>query len=196
MDVDIDFQSDFDPLDIFPDAVRASRVQDYKLLKHNAGIYFQHIPKDQVTKFAAIPYKEAQELGYFKIDFLHLSFLDNFGSKHEIRTLIKKEPDWLLLQSPSVVGKLFQLHNNAELLQRVRPETVQELADCIALIRPSKRLLIETYIKSKAKGDLVNFRNILYAKPTDGKAYYKKPHAVSYALTIVLQLHLLKAGII
>lgn len=191
MDVDIDFPTDFDPLDYFKTAVRASRVQNGELKKHNAGVYFQAIPKDTLTGFAAIPYEQAQDIGYFKIDFLHLSFLDNFGSKNEIRALLKKEPDWLLLQSPDAVSKLFQLHNHFELVSQVKPQSVQELADCIALIRPGKRYLLNAYIK---KRDVI--RQELYRKPDDGRAYYKKPHAVAYALTIVLQLHLIKAGII
>lgn len=190
MDVDIDFPTSFDPLEYFETAIRASRVQNRELKKHNAGVYFQSIPKDKVTGLAAIPYDKAQDLGYFKIDFLHLSILDNFESKEEIRILMNKEPDWQLLQSPEVVKKLFQLHNNFNLLVRIKPQSVQELADCIALIRPSKRFLIEPYIRDR---DAV--RAELYRKPDDGRQYFKKGHAVSYALTIVLQLHLIKAGI-
>lgn len=191
MDVDIDFRSDFDPLELFTSAVRASRVDNGKLLKHNVGVYFQHISKDKLTGFAAIPYNKAEEMGYFKIDFLHLSILDNFESKDEIRALLKKEPDWMLLQSPDVVRKLFQLHSHFDLVVRVKPQSVQELADCIALIRPGKRFLLEGYLKDR---DVV--RTELYRKPDDGRIYFKKSHAVAYALTIVLQLHLIKAGIL
>jgi hypothetical protein len=195
MDVDIDFRTDFDPLKYFPEAVRASRVQNGELKPHTAGIYFQQMARDVLTGLAAIPYEQAQELGYFKIDFLHLSFLDNFESKGEIRALLKKEPDWTLLQSPEAVVKLFQLHKHFDLVAQVRPTSVQELADCIALIRPSKVKLINNYIQAKRNGGLYEFRKVLYQKPTDGRAYYKKPHSVAYALTIVLQLHLIKAGI-
>lgn len=191
MDVDIDFRTDFDPLELFKDSVRASRVHAGELLKHNAGIYFQHIPKDKLTGLAAIPYKEAGELGYFKIDFLHLSILDNFESKDEIRTLLKRKPDWMLLQSPDVVSKLFQLHSHIELVSRVNPQSVQELADCIALIRPGKRFLLEGYLKNR---DVI--RKELYRKPDDDRAYFKRSHSIAYALTIVLQLHLIKAGIL
>lgn len=191
MDVDIDFPTDFDPLDYFETAVRASRVQNGELKKHNAGAYLQNIPKDKLTGLAAIPYDKAQGLGYFKIDFLHLSFLDKFGSKNEIRALLKKEPDWLLLQSPAIVSKLFQIHNYFDLVSQVKPVSVQELADCIALIRPGKRYLLTAYLKAR---DII--RDELYRKPDDGRAYFKKPHAIAYALTIVLQLHLIKGGIL
>lgn len=191
MDVDIDFNTDFDPLTVFPHAVRASRVQDGELKKHNAGIYFQNIPKDGITGLSAIPFKDAEELGYFKIDFLHLSLLDKFQSKEEIRILSKTEPNWLLLQSPDAVSKLFQIHNHFDLVVRAKPQSVQELADCIALIRPAKRQLLEAYIKDKD-----TIRPLIYKKPEDGRNYFKKAHSIAYAITIVLQLHLIEGNIL
>lgn len=190
MDVDIDLKTDFDPLKYFKEAIRASMVKNDDLVKHPAGAYFQPIPVDAVTGLAAIPYEQAEELGYFKIDFLHLSTLDYFDNKQQIRTLIKKEPDWLLLQSPSIVPKLFQVHRHGKLLAEVKPKSVQELADCIALIRPGKRNLLHAYKKAP---DVI--RKELYRKPEEGY-YFKKSHAIAYALTIVLQLHLAKAGIL
>ncbi len=191
MDVDIDLRTDFDPLEYFKEATKASRIQDGQIKPHPAGVYFQKIAKDKLTDLAAIPFHEAEDLGYFKIDFLHLSLLDEFESKEEIRILLRKEPDWCLLQSPSVVSKLFQIHKHYDVIKEVKPESVIELADCIALIRPGKRYLLDQYLK-----DRVAARNWLYKKPKDDKPYFKKPHAISYALTIVLQLHLISAGIL
>jgi len=64
MDVDIDLKTDFDPLDHFKTATRASMIKQGDLAKHPAGVYFQHIPVDVVTGLSAIPYEEAEELGY------------------------------------------------------------------------------------------------------------------------------------
>jgi len=195
MDVDIDFPTDFDPLDYFETAIRASMVKDGQLKKHPAGVYFQNIAKDKLTELAAIPYEEAEELGFFKIDFLHLGLLDHFESKGEIRALIKIEPDWFLLRSADVVQRLFQIHRHFDIVSKVNPQSVQELADCIALIRPSKKFLLSKYTEAKTEEDKVNIRKILYAKPADGRMWFKKAHSVAYALTIVLQLHLIKGGI-
>ena len=191
MDIDIDFPTDFDPLDYFDQAVRASMVKKEDLSKHPVGAYFQNIPKDKLTGLAAIPYEQAEELGYFKIDFLHLSILDNFGSKDEIRALVNIEPDWTLLQDEEVVEKLFQIHRHYKVLKQIKPTSAQELADCIALIRPGKRHLLDAYTKNK---ELI--RQELYRKPDDDQYYFKKSHAIAYALTIVLQLHLIKGGIL
>ena len=191
MDVDIDLPPSFDPLDYFPQGVRASMTKDNKLIKHPAGTYFQHIPKDPITDLSAIPYKEAEELGYFKIDFLHLYLLENFQSKDQIRALANIEPDWTLLRDRDVVEKLFQIHRQFDIVYKVKPTSVQELADTIALVRPGKRHLLNSYIKDK-KG----VRPLIYKKEEGDKYTFKKGHAISYALTIVLELHLVAGGIL
>lgn len=171
-------------------AIPASMVKNNELVKHPCGYYFQEIPVDDVTSLASIPYEEAEVLGYFKIDFLHLSLLDNFKSKAQVRELLRQEPDWTILQDPSQVPKLFQIHKHGTLLSNIKPSTVQELADCIALIRPGKRHLIDRYKDNKEAT-----RRILYEKD-DAGYYFKRSHAISYALTIVLQLHLISQGVL
>lgn len=193
MDIDIDFKTDFDPLDYFTNAVRASMVDKGALRKHPAGAYLQSIPKDGVTGLAAIPYKQAEKIGYFKIDFLHLTLLDIFESKAEIRALIKKEPDWSLLEDQETVEKLFQIHRHFDVVYKIKPKSIIDLADVMALIRPSKRYLINTYINSIEKE---NVRKILYTRPDDGKMWFKKSHSVAYSHYIVLQLHLIKGNIL
>jgi len=191
MDVDIDLRTNFKPDDYFPEAVRASRVEKGKLKPHLAGVYFQKIARDKISNLSAIPFNYAEDQGYFKIDMLHLAILDNFESKDEIRGLLKHEPDWKLLENPDIVGKLFQLHKHFDVVSLIKPKSVQELADAIAIIRPGKRYLLQAYVKDRNA-----IRTELYRKPDDGKRYFKKSHSLAYSLTIVLQLHLIKAGIL
>ncbi len=188
MDIDIDLKTDFDPKKIFDKAILASMVKDDELVKHPCGVYFQSIPVDKFTDLAAIPYEEAEVLGYFKIDFLHLSVLDNFTSKEEIRSLTTKSPQWTLLLDDQHVVKLFHVSKHGWLLRQVKPQTVEELADCLALIRPSKKYLLQQYLANKN-----DTRQELYSKTEDGYTF-KKSHSVAYALTIVLQLHLIEQG--
>lgn len=140
---------------------------------------------------SAIPYKDAEAAGYFKIDFLHVNVYDHFTSRDEIKELLKHEPDWTLLEIPSVVAELFQVSKHHDLLSKIKPKSVIELADCLALIRPQKRYLLKYYLE-----DPTQTREFLYKKEpgVDGYAF-KKAHAVAYALIIVLQLHLIQAGI-
>jgi DNA polymerase III alpha subunit len=145
-----------------------------------------------LTGLAAIPYKTAEELGYFKLDFLHVGVYDHFTSREEIQVLIKQEPDWTLLTIPSVVSKLFQISKHHALVSELKPRSVIELADCLALIRPQKRYLLKYYQEDREKT-----REFLYKKEPGADGYaFKKAHAIAYALVIVLELHLIKAGIL
>ncbi|PPD53428.1 MAG: hypothetical protein CTY12_04930 [Methylotenera sp.] len=187
MDIDIDFPSNFDPNKIFTNAIPASMVKKGAITKHPCGQYFQNIAIDPNTTVASIPYEEAQLLGYFKIDFLHNSALDLISSKEEMRRLINEDPDWDLLLNEHHVFKLIHINKHAELLKQVRPRSVLELADCLALIRPGKRQLLSHYLHNKER-----VRKQLYTKTTE--YYFKQSHAIAYALTIKLQLHLIQQG--
>lgn len=191
MDIDIDFKPPFNPKTVFPQAVPASMVRDGELVKHPCGQYFQHIAVDDMTGWSAIPYEEAEVMGFFKIDFLHLSILDYFESKHEIRALLKAEPNWDLLLDEHQVSKLFQISKHHKILTKTKPRSVIELADVVALIRPNKRHLLDDYMRNKTK-----IRPLLYRQGPDDKSSFKRSHSLAYASTIVLQLHLIEAGVL
>jgi hypothetical protein len=183
MDIDIDLPVDFEPLDYF-NVVRASMVENGELKKHPAGVYFQNIPKDSETGLAAIPYKETEDIGFTKIDFLHLSMLKKFNSKRQIKEFLKREPEWSLLEDPKVVKHLFHIGKHFDVISRINPRSVIEIADVLALIRPGKMKLMDDYLQDKA-----GTRPELYTKRINSDM--RKAHAVSYALLIVLQLHLI-----
>ena len=191
MDIDIDCKSDFDPLKVFDNVVKGSMINGTSLTPHPCGVYFQDIPTDPISGLSAIPYKTAEEMGYFKLDFLHVGVYDHFTSREEIRELIRHDPDWTLLLIPSIVAKLFQISKHYDLIADLKPQSVIELADCLALIRPQKRYLLKYY-----KEDRDKTREFLYKKEPGSDGYaFKKAHAICYSLVIVLQLHLIKAGI-
>lgn len=188
-DIDIDLRTDFDPKKLFPWA-RASLVKSDELAQHSCGVYPQGIPVDPLTGLSAIPYKEAEQVGYLKIDFLHLHIYDHFKSRDEIDELLKVEPDWGLLTIPSEQAKLFQLSKHGDVLSAVKPKSIEDLADVLALIRPGKKQLVKLYNSQKDAT-----RRILYAKDESGYSF-KKSHAIAYAMVIVLQLHLINSGLI
>jgi len=184
-DVDLDLPPSFKPEVLFPDWVRASVCQNEELRPHACGVYPQSMALDKVTGLAAIPYEEAEQLGYLKLDLLHLTVYKHFQSRDEITELLKIEPEWTILQSPSQVAKLFQLSRHIDLLQKVKPRSIEDVADALALIRPGKIELLPLYLKDK-----FNSRPLLYKKGSDGYSF-KKSHAISYAMVVVLQLHLI-----
>ncbi len=189
MDVDIDTdKSRFDPKVIFPNWPRAMILKDGKLSAHPCGVYPQKIAVDPVTGFAAIPYDQAEDFGYLKVDFLNLSVYQHFKSRAEIDKLLEKEPDWSLLQVPSVQAKIFQLGKHGELLSDLKPSSLMELADIMALIRPGKKNFIGLYKKEREAA-----RRILFAKDESGYSF-KKSHALAYSYVVWLQLHLIEQG--
>lgn len=189
-DIDIDVQKNSILTKYFPNMIKASMLRNNnELIPHTCGRYFQNIPVDNITNLAAIPYEEAEVLGYQKIDFLNLNMLMKFHSKKEIRELIKNEPDWSLLQREEVVNKLSHIHRHFNIIQQINPCTIQELADCIAIIRPDKIKLLNSYLLDKSA-----ISPLLYRNKNDDKSSFKKGHAIAYAQNIILQLHLYTLG--
>lgn len=188
MDVDIDLKTSFNTHDYF-DVISASMVKNKELKRHNVGVYFQNIPQDSMTKLSAIPYKQAEELGFLKIDFLHLEILNHFDNNNQIDVLSKTDPDWSLLESEDNVKKLFQISKQFKLIDMVKPKSIDMLADCLAIMRPGKRQLLYKYLENPKE-----IKKLLYLK--DSNFSFKRSHAIAYATTIVLQMHLLKGGII
>ena len=190
MDIDIDIPPTLKIETVFPDWVRASVLKEDKLTAHPCGRYPQNIPLDDLTGLASIPYDAAEKMGYTKLDFLNLNIYSHFQSRSEIEELLTIEPDWNLLLIPSNQVKLFQLSNHGEMLDEIKPKSIEQLADVLALIRPGKSQLVKLY-----KVNRESTRKILYSKDKDGYSF-KKSHAICYAMVIVLQLHLINAGII
>lgn len=189
MDIDIDIAPSTNVEGVFPTAVRASVVKQGVISKHPVGVYLQNMPRDPFTKLAAIPYDVAPDRGFFKFDLLNLHILDHYKSKDKVRELANTDPNWNLLLDSEVVAQLFHISKHYEIVSTVRPRSVQELADCLALIRPGKRRLLEKYVRNPA-----GTRDALYAREEGQQYAYKRSHAVAYALVIVLQLHTLDSG--
>jgi len=186
MDIDVDVPPTFERT-LFPWA-RASVVRDGVLTPHPCGMYPQAIPVDPLTGLSAVPYDSAEDLGYLKIDFLHLNVYQFFQTRAEINELLAKEPDWTQLQLQSNHTKIFQLSNHGELLMKLKPSNILELADVLALIRPGKKQLVPLYTKDREMA-----RRLLWAKDESGYSF-KKSHALGYAYVIWLQLHLIEQG--
>ena len=71
MDIDIDFPDRKTVLDLIKH-IPAMIDDNGTFKKHNTGAYCHSIPYNPLTDTASIEYKEAEERGYFKIDFLNV----------------------------------------------------------------------------------------------------------------------------
>ena len=182
-DIDIDVQNRSEALKYLPH-LSASMITGTETKKHNTSVYFQNIPVNPVTGFAAIDYKEADDLGYFKIDFLNLNLLKDITSQEHLVRLMDKEPNWSLLGNRQFVNELFHIHDHFDVINKLRPKTVVQLAMALAIIRPAKKHLIDKNWDEIEKS--------VWVKPTDGSYYFKKSHSIAYSLNIVVQINLLE----
>jgi len=143
-----------------------------------------------LTGMSAIPYHAAEDIGYFKLDLLHLHVYSHYKNRSEIDASLKKVPDWSLMLVPSNHPKLFQLSKHGDLIMKIKPKSVEEVAELMALIRPAavNRHIPTIYQKDRELGC-----RLLWAKTEDGYAF-KKSHALGYAFIIWLQLNLIEEG--
>jgi len=152
-------------------------------VKHNTGVYFQDIPFDPFTNISTIEYKEADELGYFKIDILNVHLYKDVKDEEHLLRLINTEPKWELFEDEEVVKQLFHIGNYFSVCKKFKPRSIEDLAIILALIRPSKKHLQEC--------DKETILKEIWKKPEDGSYYFKKSHSIAYAVAIVVQLNLL-----
>lgn len=181
-DIDIDVNSNCDKSRYGTRAIIFKKTDDGRNLiqPHPSGYYIESINIDNMfPDFASIDYKDAEELGFNKVDLLTNSSYDMFKSKDEVLEYFHKEIPWDMFEDEEFVQKLPHIANHFWLVSRIKPKSVDDLADCLALIRPGKKHLIEDYLEDKE-----HTRKNLYLRPKTGM-YFKKSHSYSYAMMIV-----------
>jgi hypothetical protein len=150
--------------------------------KHNTGIYATEIPHNPIDNVATVEHKEADERGYFKLDFLNVGIYKDVKDETHLTELMEKEPLWQLLEHEDFSEQVFHLNGHSALLKQLKPTSVLELAATLAIIRPAKRHL------SNSNWNLI--LQEVWTKPEEGY-YFKKAHAISYAMACVVHMNLL-----
>jgi len=182
-DIDIDF-ADRTLVLKFLKHIKASRLENSsELVKHNTGIYLQEVPYDAKRNLCSLPYDQAEEHGFFKIDFLNVSLYQGIHDEEHLQTLLNQEPIWDLLQQDDFVNLLFHVNGHGKILREMKPRSVEQLAAVLAMIRPAKKHLIGKDWKS--------VMSEVWKKPITEEYYFKKSHATAYALAIVVQMNLI-----
>jgi len=181
-DVDIDFFDRDGVLKLFKHTP-ASIIKDDKVEKHKTGVYFHAVPEHPITGHSSLDYKKAEDRGYFKIDCLNVSIYKDIKSEQELVELMIKEPDWEMLKDATIVDKLFHLNGHFNIVSKLEPKNIEQLAAVLAIIRPAKRHLMHK--------DWIDILKEVWVRPTDGSYFFKKSHAVAYAQAIVVQMNLM-----
>ena len=179
-DIDIDFAD----RDIVLSKIqhRVAKLDTGK--KHNTGIYVTECPHNPIDNISTVDYKTAEDRGYFKLDFLNVSIYKNVRDEAHLQELMEREPIWELLEHYDFCSQVFHLSGNETLVKKLAPKNLEELAATLAIIRPSKR-----YLAKDVDWDRIGKE--VWTKPENGEYYFKKAHAVSYAMACVVHMNLL-----
>lgn len=157
---------------------------DGRVEKHPTGVYFQNIPRDPVTNMSTLDHRIANDYGYFKIDFLNVNMYENIKDENHLLELLNKEPPWDFFEYAEITDQLFHLKGHSNLLRRFKPKSVEDLATILAIIRPSK-----AYLQRESWDKIMN--EVWVKNEGDDSYQFKRCHAISYALVIIVNLNLL-----
>ena len=177
-DIDIDFADRQQALKLFKHV--PARLKERK---HNTGVYFHRVPSNPFTSICTVEHTDADSMGFFKLDLLNLSIYKDVKDDDHLKQLMEREPIWELLEHKDFVDQLFHLSGHDSLLKQLKPSSVEQLAATLAIIRPAKRhLLNEPWNK---------ILNEVWIKPKNNEYFFKKAHAYSYAVAVVVHMNLL-----
>lgn len=178
MDIDIDLANRNNVLDkVFHVPARL------KNKKHNTGVYFHRVPVDPITGTCTIDHKQAESQGYFKIDLLNVHLYKDIRDENHLIELMNKEPMWELLCYREFVEKLFHVGNHYDIVSRLLPTSIDELAAVLAIIRPAKRHLLNE--------DWKKIHKEVWTKPTTDEYFFKRSHGIAYAIAVTVHMNLL-----
>ena len=100
---------------------------------------------------------------------------------------MEAEPLWDLLEQDDFVNLLFHVNGHGQILRQTKPTSVQQLAAVLAMIRPAKRYLIGK--------DWNTITAEVWTKPQGDEYFFKKAHAMAYAMAVIVQMNLICEGI-
>jgi len=154
------------------------------MVKHNSGVYVTPIGMDPRTGLASFDYKEADELGYYKLDILNVTVYELVRDENHLVELISKEPNWQRLWTDrEFCEQIIHIGRYYSLLQKMKPDSVARMAMFISVIRPGKKHLQDKPWKEVAES--------VWDKTDDGY-YFKHSHAVSYAELVRVHMNLIE----
>ena len=180
-DVDIDFADRNDILKLIKHT-SAMQNNDQGIRRHNSGVYVTDIPYNPLTDTASIDYQTAEERGYFKIDFLNVNVYKLIKDQAHYDELMVRDVPWSRLKDKTFFEQVIHIGNHYDLVGELALDTIPRMAMFLALIRPGKRHLV-----GKTWADI---SKDIWTK-TDDQYFFKKSHAVSYALLVTLHMKLL-----
>lgn len=182
-DIDLDFADRESVLKLIRHTP-ARQTVDGRPRRHNSGVYVTGIPWDPVYQCASIDYNEAEQRGYFKIDFLNMSVYSLIQDQAHYDAMLSAEPPWSRLWTDEPwASQLVHVGNYTDLLKSMRPDSIPRMAAFISIIRPGK-----AHLQNRPWSEV--FASVWDGDDSRGYTF-KKSHAVSYAALVALHMNLI-----
>ena len=182
-DIDIDFADRSKILELIQH-IPARQNHEGQVRRHNSGVYVTDIPRDPFLNCAAIDYEEAENRGYFKIDFLNMSVYQGIRDPAHYQWLLDQPIPWQrLLEDSAWPRQLVHVGNYTTLLASMRPDSIPRMAAFISIIRPGK-----AHLQDRPWDEV--FASVWDGDDSRGFVF-KKAHAVSYSMLVALHMRLI-----
>ena len=97
---------------------------------------------------------------------LNVSIYKDIKDGKHLNRLMAKEPDWTLLENKEIVDELFHLNGHFDIVSKLKPTNVEQLAAVLAIIRPAKRHLVNSTWQ--------DIEQEVWQKPLDNSYFFKK----------------------
>jgi hypothetical protein len=179
-DVDLDFANREDILKL----IQHTPARQSNGKKHNSGVYVTDIPYDPVNECSTLEYEHAEQRGYFKIDFLNMSVYQLVKDPAHYKSMLTAKPPWeRLWQDSEWARQLVHVGNYSHLLETMRPDSITRMAAFISIIRPGK-----AHLQNLPWSDV--FASVWDGDNSRGFVF-KKSHAISYSMLVMLHMNLL-----
>lgn len=183
-DIDIDFGNRESVLSLIRHVPARQTAQGRR---HNSGVYVTNIPYDAVNQCAAIDYEEAEQRGYFKLDFLNMSVYQLIRDPAHYEDMLARDPPWQRLwQDPAWARQLVHVGNYTDLLATMRPDSIPRMAAFIAIIRPGK-----AHLQNRPWSEV--FESVWDGDSSQGFVF-KKSHSIGYAQLVALHMNLIQSA--
>lgn len=183
-DIDIDV-ADRDRLISLLKCVPAAQRPEHKPhSKHNTGVYAVDMPVNPIDGLAAFDYKQAEDMGFFKLDIINVGVYTLVRDRQHLKQLLAIEPPWhRLWEEPEFAEQIIHVGSYARLLRNMKPDTLPRIAAFISVIRPGK-----SHLQNRPWSEV-------FATVWDGNSDYgytfKRAHAISYAMLVKLHINVL-----
>jgi len=179
-DIDIDFANRLDILQHIKHTP-ARKLHKEKPERHNSGVYVQPIPYDPMLDASALHFKDADERGYFKIDFLNVSVYQHIKDEAHYQEMLARTPPWERLKEPEFVEQIIHIANYPRQVAQCMPDTIPRMAMFLSVLRPGKKHLMGKPWKEIAE--------TVWDKD-DENYTFKMSHAIAYSHLVVLHMNI------